>query len=506
MNSNSIDTKLLDELDDFLRSSATNVEWMPDRLRDELNVSTGLESVVRAALRQGNSVVIAGTAGSGKTHLLRSVSISSTKYRVVPDLAAEAEKEWKSLFHRPSKVVVAGNEGAFLQGSQKEFEGFDEVVESLHAIQDGKTVSLKGGITVIDAAGFNPAGNRTIAKMLRLKLLRSFVEQRRSEMASLAWEMLQDETVARRLAAVVEDASAASESEGFTFRQLWQFIADLAGRPENDGPWFDRLMDGGSEVALRVREVFDARTVALPHIGNQLWHADLLRLQPAFLPSAVPLLQRLLPQMAASNASAADRLSVFRSLRLLCAFGLSESPLDSHISATSSVWESVRAKNTRALLVAINRYFAFGLCEFGDDLELWLQHDTERRDKKPNVQVSLGVAPSHEFTIVKSNVVANLPDGADQVQGGRLLLRHEKSGALLAITKDLVDGILKTRSHLLRERKDVEYDWRISQFFERVASTSARPDRLKVIRFDFQARTAQLVNWNIADQIRKVAG
>lgn len=145
------------------------------------------------------------------------------------------------------------------------------------------------------------------------------------------------------------------------------------------------------------------------------------------------------------------------------------------------------------------------MIEIGDDLELWLQHETERRLIKPEVQISLGTARANDFAIRRSHVIANRPDGVEQIEGGRLLLVHV-NGATLFVTKDLVDGVLRPRSHRTNERRDVEYDWRIARFFERVAAGASRPDRLMAARFDFQARTARLMVWQIGlDRIRKVA-
>ena len=75
------------DLHSFLTSSATTVEWMSDELRRELSIQTGLEKVVLAALGANRSVVIAGTAGSGKTHLMRMAG-DVKSHVVVPDLAA----------------------------------------------------------------------------------------------------------------------------------------------------------------------------------------------------------------------------------------------------------------------------------------------------------------------------------------------------------------------------------------------------------------------------------
>ncbi len=496
-------SRLFQELVDFLRSSATNVEWMSDELRVALHLTTRLEDVVKQAITEKRNVVIAGTAGSGKTHLLRSMGLVRG-YEVTNDLSALPEEDWSKLFGKGKRAIVAGNEGAFLQASHKGLPGFEHVVKLLHSIQKGEDPSDEGP-TVIDAAGFDPAGSHVIGRLVALDLLKKYAEGL-PDLPSASWQMFEDEHVRERLAVLVEAASAEAGSDGFTFRQLWQFVADMleAGR-KNEQPWFTRVFDGASEVSNRISDVFSLISIPLPHVGNQLWHGDLVRLRDAFLDCALPILDKLLFEMI-RDPSKEVRLARFRTLRILAAFGLRQSPIDGMLNSGVDLWSKARSRESAPLLQAINRYFAFGLIELGDDLELWLQHDTERRLIKPDVQISLGAAKASDFAIRRSCVIANKPEGIEQIEGGRLLLVHNPSGATLSVTKDLIDGVLRTRSHRTNERRDVEYDWRLGRFFEQVASVAARPDRLKVAKFDFQARSGRLMMWQVGtDRIRRVA-
>jgi hypothetical protein len=211
MATNTNESQLLSDLSDFLRSSATNVEVMPNSLRLALNVRTDLEEVVRAAISERRQIVVAGTAGSGKTHLLQTIGVPAG-YEVIGDLAAFPIKKWPSIFAKSNRVIVAGNEGAFLQGSHKGFPGFAEVVQLLHAIQKGNDPRADGP-TVIDAAGFDPAGSHVIGSMVQIDLIRKFAEQL-PETARISWQMFSEELVRRRLAILVEAASAELGSDG----------------------------------------------------------------------------------------------------------------------------------------------------------------------------------------------------------------------------------------------------------------------------------------------------
>src|SRR5688572_20775303 len=63
---------LLDDLRTFLTSLKTS-ETLDPAVRDAMTVATGLQDAVRSALDAGQDVVLAGAAGSGKTHLLETL-------------------------------------------------------------------------------------------------------------------------------------------------------------------------------------------------------------------------------------------------------------------------------------------------------------------------------------------------------------------------------------------------------------------------------------------------
>ena len=486
--------QLLTDLQDFLTSSATTVEWMSDDLREAVSIETSLEHVIAAAVAAKRTVVIAGTAGSGKTHLLRMAG-QLDGCQVIPDLAALPTTEWQDLFKKKSKVVVvAGNEGAFLSGAG--IPGFDDIVASLHELQKGNDPQSNGAV-VIDAAGYDPAGNHAIAKILQLPILKRYVESKGDHLLSAAWEMMSEEKVRRRIALLVEMASAQSELDGFTFRQIWKFVSDLVeGGTGVSALWFHRVFNGESEISKKIAQSFNPNSLALPHIGNHLWHLDLEFIRDHMDESAIPILEQLMPLAIREKTDGARRENVAL-LRQLATFASRSSALEDRLERPQDLWNQIRKKQHGALLSEINRYMTYGLLALGDHLELWVQHDTERREIKPNVQISLGTAPSDDFGLRRSVVIANPPPNVPQVEGGRLLLVHEKSETSFPITKDLIDGLMRGRSHQTKERRRVEYDWRLSRLFSAVSSQAARADSLKIAMFDFQARTAFLVRWQV---------
>lgn len=492
---------------DFLRSSATNVERLSDGVRQALNVVTGIEDVVRAALREKRDVVIAGTAGSGKTHLLRTLGGEDLSgYRVVPDLAALPQSEWSGVFGGKQRVIVAGNEGAFLQGAGAGYEKYAKIVSILHETQRGELSEDRDAPVVIDVAAFDPAGSRVLRKMLRVEMLLNYIRETKAAEDRHAWEMLLDDTVVGRLESIVDIASSSGSGEGFTFRQLWKFIGELVGGNPSKF-WFEKLNTEEGEVATRISHIFFPNTFALPHIGNHMWHGDMAYLRAKFLPVAQPLLELFILKIQDRSIGEVERTRTFDRLRLLALFGLKESPLDQHWRYASDLWTHVRQQQVRPLIEAINKYLSYGLIDLGDELECWCQHDAERRSLKPSILMSLGRVPSKEFEIVRSRVFNNLAMPTKSVLVGcRYLLRHTESSASVVITKDLLDSIGQPRSFKTDDRLGVEYDWRILRFVMQVASKAAAPDKLRVIDFDFLRRSANTYAWQISpDRIRRVA-
>ena len=494
----------------FLMSSSPIDERVSDELRPWIHIRTALLDALERALQTGRTVVIAGTAGSGKTSLIRAADVPGT-YRCILDLTATDRSEWDTLFRGGSPTLVAGNEGAFLRGSASNAPGFAQVVRDLHAIQTGTEVRDDDRAVVIDAAGLDPAHDNSIGKLLRLPIVKDYVSQNGNEKTINAWGMFDDDLVIDRLTLLVQAAAAAHGNEGFTFRQLWQFVADLATAASIEEAWFERLFTREGTVCNRINEVFDQSRAALPQTGSLFWYGDHIRLSDRVVPKAVPALKSILDhlrhlRLGGSGARRSEELRTYEQFRQFAIFGLKESPLERLITEDASLWQHVIKEECTPFLRAINRYNTYGLLSIGTDLELWVDHRTERRTEKTDVQVSLGSAPSSDFTIRSSLVVANDQRDAPAIRGCRRLLHHVPSGTSMVVTRDLTDGISSERSVRLKDRESLEYDWRIGRFLTAVAPRVSRPDHLRVAYFDFGGRSAKFATWNIGQTIQKISG
>ena len=481
---------LIDDLAEFFSLSATNAERLPERLRDALTVKTVLVDIAEEALAAGRTVVVAGTAGSGKTHLIDGLRSRATN--VVQDLST-VQEQWPLLFTR-GQALVAGNEGAFLLGANEGHPGFAEVVHTLHQIQQGEHAD-GGNLTVIDAAAYDPVASGAVTEMISNALVREFVQDRADPLRREAWKMLGCEVVQRRLTGVLDVASSAAGIEGFTFRQLWQFVADLASKGEDvSGIWFWRLFNGPSSVAARVRETLCPADFALPHIAGRLWYRDLRNVRSAFLPESHGVLKALLSKPPGTVP--------FDLLKLLAAFGLQDSPLDHVADRREDTWSKVCfGADVRRLIRHINYYLHYGLLNLQqeDHLHLWTQTDTERRETKPRIQVSLGLVDPDKFEIRRNRIAANTAVSPDLLSGRRVILALVGTPVVLDVTKDLVDGIDHVRSHRILDRKDVEFDWRLLNFLAGVAKHQNTTDTMHIAHFDFRSRVGDLSTWDLAD-------
>ena len=105
--------------------------------------------------------------------------------------------------------------------------------------------------------------------------------------------------------------------------------------------------------------------------------------------------------------------------------------------------------------------------------------------------------PSSEFEIRRSRCVANALE--KQVYGGRKLLIHKPTNATLLLTKELITGIGQTRAYKNKDRKSVEYDWRICHFLAQVSKDSVQKERLLMAKFEFENRLGAITEWEIEE-------
>lgn len=530
---------LVDELKRFLLSSSKNTEQFGPELLRCIDVSTQLDSVLLKAVREGRDVVIAGTAGSGKTHLLARLaeaipeyplvnlgdeSGSQKKYiRVIADLTALSDEEREVAFERPrncASVVICANEGALLMAAYPRPHGsgcfshgvYRQAVELLHEMQRGVRTEPREGPVVLDAAGYDPTHGNALVQMLQNRVLAEVVERHSgcdcegSECPRRqAWKILGDAESCRRVASLV--AATALGAEGFTFRVLWNFVADLAlgggCHAGEAGPptsvWFWRLFRGESEVSERLRAMFAPKAFAMPAVESRLWYGDWTwfdeqnRLRKGG-PGLIVLPRR------PCDLGQVEGLLAFEWLKSQVLFTLKADVFEGarSMAAAGQLWASLLDGHAPAVIKELNRYMTYGLGTAGTSLELWLDYSIERRLERPDGQVSIGRPAAAEFAITRNLAASNIELEGPGPVGSRLFLFHSTSRASLSLTRETLAIIVGGRSFRMADRIHTEVDWLLMRFFSEVGATAVSPNHLRIALLNFKTRSMRQVDWDIA--------
>lgn len=495
------DQSLIDRFERFVHSSGTNSELLDDELLDAISTGNPIEAAMKLALDRGQSVVLTGTAGSGKTHLIRSLSRKGTLdgVYVCEDLASIPQHKWGSVGLFETQSVVAANEGALLAASRL-YEGsmYGELVRRLHRMQLGLATHSESevpAVAILDAAALDPVTSGALRDTLQLPMLQAYVAERLPPDQSLAWKLLSYPDIRDRLVQLVEYSSTFADTNGFTYRQIWQFIADLLEARGRQN-WAYRVFFGRSAISAAIREAFPLESFSMPRISARLYYADFGQLSGIIPEEGLEYLFGV----GVFEPEDLD-LETRRSVRALALLSTNESPITAQLEAPRDLWESLyRASETVPLIRAINHYLSYGLLELGDDLELWTQLETERRTVKPDAQVSLGRATFDDFKLTRNLVADGLAGySSPALRGTRLNLVHRPSEAVLSLSRDLVSGLSGLRSHRLRDRETVEHDWRLYRFLGQVAKVAGTSRLLKVALWDFESRSGQLLRLQLGE-------
>lgn len=494
--------ELIRELDNFFRASATISELVSDELLAQISIKSPLQERVEAYLLSGGSLILSGTAGSGKTHLIRSLasSVDLAEYRVCEDLASTPQNSWEELgrFNGPS--IVAANEGALLDASRRTSSAtvYSSAVRLLHEMQVGTLHEARSGFLLVDMAAADAAANHVLELILGLPILHRYAGELLTPEQARAWALLQDENIRRRVAHLVAAAAASTDSGGFTFRQIWQFVGELIVKDNSNTPWTHRVFNGRSKISCAIQDTFPLSTFSLPKVGARLWYRDLNALDDRMSDDALDVLWDY--DHGSDWHSHMIRVSI-------AVFALHDSPISIVLSAPRDLWSSLALhQDPTELIRAINRYLTYGLRTVGGNLELWAPTDLERRMSKPEAQVSLGTVPVEAFAIKRNLIFSDsgAEHGSSPYRGTRLSLYHGPSAASLALSRDLIAALSGIRSHRVSDRTAVEYDWRLFRFINRVATCGATATALHAVRLNFDQRSSRSVRFQLSE--RRIVG
>lgn len=482
----------------FLRGTKTS-ESMSPGLRDALYIpirfsdDQTLDAVLSDQLLAGRDVIVSGTAGGGKTalvervisHLLmagRTVCIVDSLQNptdadtdgatlVVKDLTATGSSVVSELWNRSgrSPMLIAGNEGALLDpdwGQQ-----MDAVVDDLRELQVGGSPADPSRPVVVDMAALDPISHG-LPGILSNPTIRAAVElweyERGAQSDSprlIALRQLDFERVRRAVAHHIRRALGPGE---ITYRELWNFVADLLLEGDNSSvpptsTWFWRLFYGDNSLSWQLSESAKPNFLSLPEVSMALYRGDL---------SALGLTAEALVCWTPAGCNAIDAPDE-QAAALVRWNRIQYVVLDAWCSGTQAspfigLRQDDRASGfkTADLVGLMNGFFHRNRPTPGHGLELWVDLGVERKEERPPAIVSLGVVSLSQLKVVPSSVLANVADR--QMNGARWFLRAEGArGAAtsIEITSSLINGLLRGRSTRTYHRSVDEVDLALKRFY-----------------------------------------
>jgi len=525
---------VIDEFEEFLHSTKT-ADQLSEGLLAEISHPSGLEAPTLAALAAGRDVLVAGSAGSGKTHLLRQISrmaeatglrlrwpnedaATGTYVEVIPDVTEVPATRRGRILDRSanqSATIAAINEGPLLDLARAKKGAFASGLHLLHLAQRGvRGPHDTAAPVIVDAGSFDPVSAGIPQRILGSDLLAAAVDRvpcgcedpaicpRRR-----AWKSLKSAVTIDRVGHILE---LLPDTQRIDFRAIWDFIEDVATggdclQDPPTSPWFWRLFFGHSSLSSKLREVASPEYAAFPRQEARLWYGDWAEVESEIQradPARALLHLDTVPESGSPDSSA--MLWVKAQLSVLSAdfapIGLVRD------AGERQVAQAIEEQDAAALLETLNRYMTYQMITEPQrlSLNLWIDLGVEMRTERPRGHVSLGAAPVSAFRPTKSLAIVNHPDSAVSVFGARRYLVHEASGASLPLTGDFVALLLRGRSYRTAERMHTDAEWKIRRFFFQIAQFAAAASQLKVIAFDFDLMAQKLHTYTIANGIVQV--
>lgn len=516
---------LLDQLLAFLGSTKTSEALSPE-LREAITVQTGLEAALARAVEDGRDVIVAGSAGGGKTHLIAELDevegtenaywpegeeSSSPHIRVVMDMTEVPEEMRFEALDRCDAcraVVIAINEGPLLQLARDNPEsGWAAARDSLHAAQRGESgLRDPSKPVVIDVGGFDPVRHGVVGRLLKLPILQALSQRipcacqdRGACPRRQAWEWLQEDEVRNRLDSLL---TVSLGREPLLFRELWEFIDDLmtGGSCATSPPesvWFWRVFFGNNVVSKRIRDAVDVAFVVFPRDEAQVWYGNLLEVETVTDEGLLPPPSWDGVRQMTRDEFIWSKCQMFFMLKGISATAVLRDQMDLALS------RCIDQGRVGEVVEAVNQYMTYGTrAESRQILTLWTDFGVERRLERVRGQVALGEVPTTELRLCKSASVANLTLDSSEDQrkyeGGRNFLVHPTSGASLALDPFVLHLLQQGRSPRIIDREHTALEWFVREFFIHVASSLEDHDVTMVMTINFSSMTQQTSHYRIS--------
>ena len=525
---------------DFLRSmrTAERLRAAP-ALREAISCETPLLSALKKAIREQRHVIISGSAGGGKTHLLDEVigelesEIRFCRYTEGGEPSeghfvrwhedgtklAPAEREGLLEGIGGGTLVLAINEGPLraladdissptareLFGSARALLRGGQLGTPEEALPD----DLSGHPVVLDVAGYDPAAHSSvIGQVLGNELVAALVEHLYpGKIAAAEWALLQQPIVIERVAKIIRLASL--DGEPILWRELWNLVGDMALPREGAGsqPWYQRLVHGSSSISRRARRFLDVSQLVLPGQDFRLWQGGsaLDELSPALIPTAAPWPAALRARRSPSRRREQHRMAQLRFV--LCS--KDEHPAFTHAvrvtpwiqGGAAGVEQTAGIAAVQDIIGRLNKFRLYSSHEQSlndkTSLNLLLQTELSMRQKASTTQVLLGKVASSQLSIKRSRALSGLPSHPP-VLGSRYYLQGrgaEGAAASLRLTGDLWQRLARQRAIHRSDRDSRELDLDLDRFFYQLVQPG---NDLSIVHTDLETLRTKRVQYIVS--------
>jgi len=536
---------LVSEALKFLRSSKTT-ESLSAELASALYVpfilenKEKLETVIAQAVKNGRNVIVAGSAGGGKTMLVNQIISELEKYQVrlnildeldienfqivensvtvVRDLTAvNSETATKIIRKKSGSFIIAANEGALMDNV---FDGyFDRVIRDLHSLQTGKLPSNEDQPIVIDMASVDPLSN-AIQTLLSNKILHQAAELFELQSGTknspriLALKQLHNSDVSLAISQLITSTLGPGE---VTFRELWNFIADLLLGGQNDvspptSVWFWRLFNGETSISELIAKTLKPQFLALPNESFALFTGDIEGLNLSKMTKELWLHPGVIP-MDVRNVDIRNDLITWLRIQYVLIEQLASTKSKSIFVGSFSTElndKVVKQYDKVALIQALNGYFRRKEAAENDSsiLELWIHFMVERRQDRGFGLASLGSVSAGLLELNSSQSIANLK--GFNLKGSRLFLQPVLENRIFASGLEVNSGLFKAisrgRATSLADRDNDDIDLAIKKFYFNISNTATleRRDVLNILNTPHE-ENAREYSWKIGNSISKLS-
>ena len=395
-------------------------EGLTDDEFDELHIGTPLEDYLLERARDGQSIVLTGNAGDGKTHLARALQRrlrgAADRFDFVLDATAMMNRDdgvmpvverWRQAKNGGKRMILAINQYPLYMLRRELRETLPDVSEEIERQWRARLTTSPvgddpagGSLLLVDLSLRNPLAREfsglVLGKMLANPAVREHAASGADTNFSFNFERLANENVQERLFELLD--RVISSGLRTTVRELWILMARLLFGTSTDDEtpgasetWYsERLFTDDSRFPLyaALQTVADPAAVSHPHVDRRL--EDPRRTKAAdWLVGSEPPTPLPSPASIQSRAACDKYRRLFRAFKRRFYFehvdgGKEIFKLD--LGSHAQFYEMLRtpgadSENLSLLIEAINRSYCPQRFEGArDSLYLWIGH---RLDEQP---------------------------------------------------------------------------------------------------------------------------